>query len=530
MSEFRHSLEISSILPSPDNPREDMDVAELNELAETIKLHGVLQPILVRPLRPIRKGKSKGPTYELVAGERRWRAAQIAGLVNIPAVIEEMTDLEAAEKQVIENEQRADLSPLEKAAGYKKLIDRHQVDVAALAAKVGKSPATIYGLLKLLELPAGARAALVKGELPATTAQLIGRIPNKELREKAFEDFRNESFNDQPISFREMEEIIRRNYMVELKGAPFNQEDADLTEAGPCSRCPKKTGNNRIAFPEGRADMCTDPACFKEKREAHAAAMLVKAKAEGKIVLAKGDASKLFETYAPTKIRSSSEWIDLKDQYFAPNGDRQNHAKSWKKLVGDKLKEETVLVQDQEGDLHELVPKKMALELVGDKAGSRAAAAAAQDPWQKKEAAKRKKLLKDHAAAKILVAEVVQEAERRAAQITFPKPLLDILPMIAAGLVQEIWHDNKNRICQRRGLFDDKKKASKGADELLQAYCQGITGLGFFGLVAEIVAWRLLHLGTYELPPKAQKPFLAAFNLAPKTGKADTVPGDWPER
>lgn len=530
MSEFCNGLAISTILPSPDNPREDMDVAELNELAETIKVHGVLQPILVRPLRPIGKSKNKGPTYELVAGERRWRAAQIAGLVSIPAVIEEMTDLEAAEKQVIENEQRADLSPLEKAAGYKKLIDRHQVDVAALAAKVGKSAASIYGLLKLLELPTQARAALIKGELPATTAQLIGRIPNKELREKAFQDFRSESFNDQPISFREMEEIIRRHYMVELKGAPFNQDDADLTEAGPCSRCPKKTGNNRIAFPEGRADICTDPACFKEKREAHVAAMLVKAKAEGKSVLAKGEAAKLFETYAPTKIRSSSEWIDLKDQYYAPNGDRQNHAKPWKKLVGEKLKKEIVLVQDQEGDLHELVPKKMALELVGEKVGKPNAAAATQDPWQKKEAAKRKKLAKDHAEAKDLIDDIVAEAERRAAQIPFPKPLLDILPVLAAGLIQEIWHDNKKRICQRRGLFNDVKKASKGADELLQDYCQGLTALGFFGLVAEIVAWRLLHLGNYELPSKAQKPFLAAFGLAKKAAAAKPAADDLPER
>ena len=139
------SLRLSEIEPNKDQPRKTFSQESLNELADSIKEHGVLQPLLVRPL----------PTggYQLVAGERRWRASRIAGLKEVPVVIREMNEEETMEIALIENLQREDLNAIEEASGYKILMERYGMTQEQVAKKVGKSRPAVANALRLLNLP-----------------------------------------------------------------------------------------------------------------------------------------------------------------------------------------------------------------------------------------------------------------------------------------------------------------------------------------------------------------------------------------
>lgn len=125
------TLRISEIEPNKNQPRKDFDENALAQLADSIAEHGVLQPLLVRPMT--------NGGYQLVAGERRWRASKMAGLSEVPVVVQEMTDTEAMEIGLIENLQREDLNPIEEALGYRELIDSHQMTQDMVAQRVGKS-------------------------------------------------------------------------------------------------------------------------------------------------------------------------------------------------------------------------------------------------------------------------------------------------------------------------------------------------------------------------------------------------------
>ena len=252
-------LPLSQIFPNAANFRKHFDDAALGELAVTIKAHGILQPLLVRPSR------AKGG-YELVAGERRLRAAKIAGLKSVPVSIREMNDMEVLEVMVVENDQREDLSPLERAQAYKQLLEKGYA-VEDLAAKLGRSISTIHGMVKLLALPPAGRRAVESGVLSAHAAQLVARIPAAAAREKACTDV---LAGAEPLSVRQTRDLIRREYMIELKLAPFSINDKTLTDAGACNVCPKMAGNNRAEFPDARGDVCTDPLCYAGKCRVHA--------------------------------------------------------------------------------------------------------------------------------------------------------------------------------------------------------------------------------------------------------------------
>ena len=133
------------IEPNRDQPRKDFDEKSLSELAESIEQHGVLQPLVVRPLT--------NGGYQLVAGERRWRAARIAGLTEVPVVIKELTDEEVIEIAMIENLQREDLNPLEEALGYRYMMDELNITQEQAAEKVGKSRPAVANAIRLLRLP-----------------------------------------------------------------------------------------------------------------------------------------------------------------------------------------------------------------------------------------------------------------------------------------------------------------------------------------------------------------------------------------
>jgi ParB family chromosome partitioning protein len=171
-----HKLPVAFLRPNKFQPRKRFAPDDLNDLAESVKEKGVLQPILVRPV------KGEANTYEIVAGERRWRAAQMAKLHDVPVVVREMGDPESLEIAIIENVQRADLNAIEEAAAYYELMERFKYTQETVAKEVGKSRSHIANTLRLLTLPEAVRAMLRDGRLTAGHARTLIGLPDAAAR------------------------------------------------------------------------------------------------------------------------------------------------------------------------------------------------------------------------------------------------------------------------------------------------------------------------------------------------------------
>ena len=158
---------ISLISPNPANPRRLFRDEELSDLADSIRAHGVVQPVIVRP------APGKPGSYELIAGERRWRAAQRAGLERIPVIIKQVDDKTALELAIVENVQRADLNAIEEAAGYQQLVDHYAYSQNDLAQVIGKSRSHVANTLRLMKLPEPVRNHIIDGSLSAGHARTL---------------------------------------------------------------------------------------------------------------------------------------------------------------------------------------------------------------------------------------------------------------------------------------------------------------------------------------------------------------------
>src|SRR5512141_2933021 len=161
-------LPIESVHREVGQPRKAFDPAKLQELAESIKSQGLIQPILVR---------KNGEGYKLIAGERRWRAAQMAGLQDIPAIVREASDAEAFELALVENLQRADLNPVEEAEGYRRLVEEYRLTQEQVSQRVGKERSTVANALRLLGLPDEVKSLVADGNLSAGHARALLGVP-----------------------------------------------------------------------------------------------------------------------------------------------------------------------------------------------------------------------------------------------------------------------------------------------------------------------------------------------------------------
>ena len=168
-----NTLPLNEIIPNKDQPRKTFDEGALEELADSIRRHGVLQPLLVRPL--------PAGGYQLVAGERRWRASRMAQLKEVPVVIKELTDTQTMEIAIIENLQREDLNPIEEAEGLQALIDRCGFTQEEVATSVGKSRPAIANSLRLLKLPQEVRDMTRNGEISAGHARALLAFDNEAM-------------------------------------------------------------------------------------------------------------------------------------------------------------------------------------------------------------------------------------------------------------------------------------------------------------------------------------------------------------
>lgn len=181
------TLPLREIEPDKDQPRKDFDEQALSELADSIARHGLLQPIAVRA--------AAGGAYKIIAGERRWRAARLAGLSEVPVVIKDVTDAEAMELALIENLQREDLDPVEEAMGYRQLMDRCELTQEQAAQKLGKSRSAVANSLRLLNLPDDVLAFLKEGKLSTGHAKVLLGLPDAALMKQAAEAVVGQNLN-----------------------------------------------------------------------------------------------------------------------------------------------------------------------------------------------------------------------------------------------------------------------------------------------------------------------------------------------
>lgn len=190
-----HEIALNQIEPNPAQPRTDIDEQGIADLADSIKKVGLLQPIIVRP---------HGDSYQIIAGERRWRAAKLCGLERVPVRVMSADDTSSLELALIENLQRQDLNPMEEARGYRRLLTDYQMTQAELADKVSKSRSAITNALRLLDLPEEVQELVYDGRLSAGHARAVLSVPDEALRLKLAQKLANEG-----LSVREAENLAR---------------------------------------------------------------------------------------------------------------------------------------------------------------------------------------------------------------------------------------------------------------------------------------------------------------------------------
>jgi ParB/RepB/Spo0J family partition protein len=251
-----HRLPVDVLEDSPTNPRSRYPQAGLQEMADTMQQVGVLEPILVRPLRSADPHVVDGQgqpqdTYQIVFGHRRVRAARLAGLDRIPAIVRALSDAHAAQLQAIENLQREDLDPLDEAEGYQAYLRAHGITKQQLADEIGKSRTHVYNRLKLATLGEDGRTALREGRIDAEVATLIARVPTKH-QPKAIAIACETDWRKNRKSFRNVRADLLEKFSCDLADAPWDLDDAGLdVMAGRCTTCPKRSG----ASPEQFADL-----------------------------------------------------------------------------------------------------------------------------------------------------------------------------------------------------------------------------------------------------------------------------------
>ena len=209
------TLRISDIEPNPGQPRRHFDPEALQTLAESIRENGLLQPVVVR--------RGENGLYQIIAGERRWRACRLAGLTEIPAVILDADDLRAAQLALIENLQREDLNPIEEASGYQTLIETFGLTQEEAAQRVGRSRPAVANSLRLLALSQDLRAMVEQGRLSAGHARALLAIPDENLRREAAE-----YAVEQGLTVRELERYVKKLTAPEAAASAGQDSSAQL--------------------------------------------------------------------------------------------------------------------------------------------------------------------------------------------------------------------------------------------------------------------------------------------------------------
>jgi len=479
------NLPLTLIAPNPLQPRKRIDPAKIAELAESIAKVGLLQPILVRP----RSGAQPGePTFEIVAGERRWRASNKLAeatkskrgspVATIPAIVRELDDYQALEVAGVENLQREDLHPLEEAEGYELLLHPPKqvrgapakpLTLRELAAKVGKSLGYMSGRMKLLNLLPKVRDTFYDGKIDFSIALIIARQP-QEQQEKLLQECL-QGYGGQPFTHAQAEAHVHQRYMLQLSRAPFKITDASLVpEAGSCRECPKRTGANPDLFADVKnGDTCTDSTCFNRKVDADKLRKRQEAEAAGKRVI---------------EAPKAGEYLRL---------DRHDYNVSYDKAIGQLLgkssKVETVLIETDEGLVPAVKATDAKAELKAKGVIKPRAGAGGDHQRENEERSKTGTAWRRAVAIDCLNALVGIERDSTVQ--------LGVLRLAAEALYLNVEHDALKRMHDLHGSKPLETYAA-GGEKKLRAAVQAMNADDLVRFIAAMCIAEDLHLGTYR--------------------------------
>jgi ParB/RepB/Spo0J family partition protein len=425
-----------------------------------------VQPILVRPAPIIRSQGLNGATvagktyfgqdqieeaarthFEVVAGERRVLAARQAGLEEITATVRDLTDEQVLELQLIENLQRQDLHELAEAEGYEALQQLgHTVD--DMAAKVGKSKATLYARMKLLALGPEGRKAFYDGKLSASTALLVARIPLSLQKQALTEITKLNGYGDEkePMSARQAQRFIHENYMLRLADAGFKTGDATLVpSAGACGPCPKRTGNQPQLFGDVKgADVCTDPICFKQKIKAHAERAIAEAAETGQKVLSGPAAKKVARNGVDYSLDG---YVRLDARDYDRNG-------TYRQTLG-KGYVPTLLQDPDTGKMIEVAPNK---DVDKARADGKRSSGSERDSYSAKQRAVEKKH-RFEVSYRVALFKAVHIADSSRKTLTRRE-----MDTVADRLLSRLDHDSKKRLFAALGWEARKQRGGYGVE------------------------------------------------------------------
>lgn len=427
---------------------------KLDELGASMKQNGQLEPVLLRPTATAEEAaRKKPPTFEIVFGERRYRAAKKAGLETLLAIVRDVADDQVLDLQLAENDDRDDPHPLDEAEAFAELVKRGRTP-AEIAALRGRDVGYVAKRLKLAGLSKKCCAALDSEEITLGVALLLAKLPNHKLQDAGLDEVSTEGhgrIREGLMTVNDARKTLEANVMLALKTAPFKKDDAALVpKAGTCTTCPKRTGNQLELYEDASStDLCTDPLCFREKVDALWQIRSKSHKAAGGEVLNQADTKALLGHVWDSRaheVRSRYKKLDERE-YSA------GKSKTVRQLFKGELPP-IVLAKDPDSG--------MPVELVAAAAVRKALGA---DKPERKvdprtQAANRRERLKDLArteATRRATEAIVQRIEHVKAWEQLGTKLL--LPF-ARCVIEATWHDGRSALVKRRGW--DKEEEAEG--------------------------------------------------------------------
>lgn len=467
------------------------DYGDIESLAASIRRNGIECPLLGRP------SKERAGFAEIVWGKRRRRAATIAGVTMLPIVIREMSDLEVLDAQFFENQDRKDFTALEEATLYQTYRVEHRLSIDRIAERVSRSETFVRRRLKLVELTPAAQEALAKGPddaggLEIGAAEALACYPPS-VQDLALAHMLR-SATDAGMSGAQAKVWLAQKFTLKLAQPPFDPEDGVLVAtAGPCSACPKRTGNQGELFAELSDDTCTDPVCFDAKATASWTKRSAELVAKGFKVMTDDEAIEVFGGRAG----GLTEWLPSQpvSQKYVVLDDRvlvDGDEKTYRQLLGGKaaLKGAQVLVarHPRTGVTFELLDAKEAATLAEKRVEAGKLPELPTTLERHTEGAKErkreeKKLAKDNRAALVYVVTAV------VATIAKLKKLDDNIARIIARLVLAgAMPDVQRYVAERRDIWT--KEDATTAEQALEAHVEQLPVMACIALAWELVALR----------------------------------------
>lgn len=404
--------------------------AKISELAESIRNVGLIESLKVRP---------SGDGYELVEGERRLRALRLnaekhGGPDSARCEVCILSDKEADELRMVANLQREGFTPLEEAAGYAVMRDKHGMSTAEIGQRFGVGERTVYDRLTLLGLAPEAKAAVESGEMTPSVAVLVARRPTHKEQTRAVARLKDQNITTHEAA----DELLRREFGYELKRAPFDREDPLLVAAaGECSRCPHNSRNQRPgAGKASSADVCTNSACYSEKVEANVAKEKEKASAANKRWLSAAELKAAF--HGADEVPAASEYVDLEAVCYEDTKKKR----SWRQLLPKDAMPPLFAARNPRGEVKTLAKKADAVAAAREAGtlGEKAAEVAGRDKKAERRAVEEEGELLDVVAEKILAAGV-EEAKKGLSPLLMRALLAPLLEVC----------DSRNALETRRG-------------------------------------------------------------------------------